>query len=484
MNDVIPFAVIISMTGAALLVAVFSSRVTALSQIPSPALFLLAASVAVDRFPSLGGLSIRADQRIVTVALVVLLFDGGMHIGLTRFRPVAGAVLWLGVAGTFVTAAGLAVATHFLFGFSWRPALLLSTALSPTDPATVFAVLGRREVTGSTGTLLEGEAGANDPVGIALMVSILGATGAGAGTIAHAAGTFGLQLSVGVLVGLAGGWGLRWLLRHLPMPNESLYPLRAVAFALLIYGLATVAHGSGFLAVLLAGIIVGDTHAPYKRETERFVSGLAGLAEIVAFTILGLSLPISTALGHGHVLVALGVTAILALVIRPVLVGAVLIPLRLRIGERAFVLWCGLKGVVPILLGTYLLSENQPDAHRLYAIIYVVVLFSVVVQGGSVPMLARRWQVPMRIVDPEPWAMGMRFRERPEGLHRFVVAAGSPADGVALRDLGLDEGAWVSVVGRGGGMVQVSGSMVLEPGDEVLTITGDPEGTGRVFGPQ
>jgi cell volume regulation protein A len=270
-------------------------------------------------------------------------------------------------------------------------------------------------------------------------------------------------------------------MRHLPMPNEALYPLRAVAFALLVYGVTTLAHGSGFLAVLLAGIMVGDIHAPYKRETERFVSGLASLAEIVAFTILGLSIPLTAAFGHGRALTALGIAAVLALVVRPVLVGLVLTPVRLRRGERAFVLWCGLKGVVPILLGTYVLTEHEPEADHLYSIVFVVVLLSVVVQGGLVPSLAHWWRVPMRVVDPEPWAMGMRFRDRPEGLHRFVVQPGSPADGTALRDLALDEDVWISVVGRRGTMLGVNGATVLRAGDEVLTITSDPGLAEGVF---
>jgi potassium/hydrogen antiporter len=471
MHDVIPFATVVVVASVALLLAVGSSRITAVTQIPSPALFMVVASIAADVFPGLGGLGIEADQRIVTVALVVILFDGGMHIGLSRFRPVAGAVLWLGVAGTFATAAGLAAAAHYAFGFDWRPALLLGTALAPTDPATVFSVLGRREVTGRSGTLLEGEAGANDPVGIALMIAILGTTGGGFDAVAHGAFEFVLQLLVGVAFGVAGGHTLRWLLRHLPMPNEALYPLRTVAFALLLYGVTTAAHGSGFLAVLLAGILVGDTRAPYKREIEHFAAGLASLAEIVAFTLLGLSIPISSAFDHSGT--AIGLAALLVLVVRPVLVGLVLVPVRLRRGERAFVLWAGLKGVVPILLGTYVVAEGVEDAHRLYAVIFVVVLVSVVVQGGLVPTLARHWHVPMRVVEPEPWAMGMRFRDQPEGLHRYIVERGSPADGATLRDLPMDEDVWVSIVSRGGRMVQVRGGTTLAAGDEVLALASD-----------
>jgi cell volume regulation protein A len=480
-HDVAPFALVVAVCALALLVAAGSSRISEWLRIPTPAIFLVAASLAADAFPHLGSLSIRADQRIVTVALVLILFDGGMHIGMRRFRPVAGGVVWLGVAGTFVTGGAIALLAHGVCGFDWRGALLLGTALAPTDPAVVFSVLGRREISGRTGTLLEGESGANDPVGIALMLAILGTTGAGWGAVAHGTGEFALQMVLGIAFGVAGGLGLRWLLQHMPLPNEALYSLRAVAVALLVYGVATLAHGSGFLAVLLAGILVGDTRAPYKREIERFASAASSLGEIVAFTVLGLSIPISEAFGHGHGWTGLALAGLLILVVRPLFVGLVLAPIRLRRGERAFVLWAGLKGAVPILLGTYVLADGVDGADRIYSVIFVVVLISVVVQGGLVPTFARLWSVRMRVVEPEPWALGMRFRDEPEGLHRFEVEAGSPADGSSIADLPLDEDVWISMVSRAGRLVQVRGSTELEAGDEVLALAADDALVARLF---
>jgi cell volume regulation protein A len=480
-HDVVPFALAVTVASLALLAAVGSSRISEWVRIPTPAIFLVAASICADFVPALGSLSIRADQRIVTVALVLILFDGGMHIGLARFRPVAGGVVWLGVAGTFVTAGVLAVLAHALFDFGWRAALLVGTALAPTDPAVVFSVLGRREVVGRTGTLLEGESGANDPVGIALMLAILGTSGVGWGAVTHGATEFVVQMVLGIAFGIAGGLGLRWLLQHLPLPNEALYPLRTVAFALLVYGVTTLAHGSGFLAVLLTGILVGDTRAPYKREIERFASAAGSLGEIIAFTVLGLSIPISEVFGHGRAWTGLALAALLILLVRPVFVGLLIVPLRLRRGERAFVLWAGLKGAVPILLGTYVVAEGVAGADRIYAVIFVVVLVSVGVQGGLVPTFARWWHVRMRVVEPEPWALGMRFRDEPEGLHRFVVARGSAADGSTIADLPLEEDVWVSMVSREGRLVQVRGTTTLRAGDEVLALASDRSVIARLF---
>ncbi|HEX3680788.1 MAG TPA: cation:proton antiporter, partial [Galbitalea sp.] len=282
-----PLAFAILGVSAAVLAAVFSNRLSAIIRVPAPALFLVVAAVAAKLFPSLGSLSGETDISIVTIALVFILFDGGMHIGWRRFRASLGAVTWLGIAGTVVTAAAIAAAAHLLFGIDLRLALLLGAALSPTDPAIVFSVLGRREVAGRTGTILEGESGANDPVGIALMLTLLAVTGTGSGAVLGGLAQFGLQLVVGAAVGILGGLLLGKLMRHLALPNEALYSVRTIAVAGLIYAAATLLHGSGFLAVLLAGVLVGDTHAPFKREIRQFSAGIASLAEIAAFSILG-----------------------------------------------------------------------------------------------------------------------------------------------------------------------------------------------------
>jgi cell volume regulation protein A len=401
-HDVAPFGVILLLTGAALLVAVGSNRLAGRIGIPAPALFLIVAAAASDLAPRLGDLSIKVDQRIVTVALVVILFDGGMHIGWQRMRPAATAVLWLGVTGTVVTAGAMALAAHHLFGFGWRTALLLGTALAPTDPAVVFSVLGRRELSGRTGVLLEGESGANDPVGIALMVSVLAASGTGWSAFGGGVGRFAVQMSVGAAVGVAGGWLLRQAMRRIRLPSEALYPLQTLALALVIYGAAAALDGSGFLAVFVAGILVGDERTRHRRDIERFAGALASLSEIVAFVVLGLSVSLESVFDGSRVWTGLGLAALLVLVVRPVLVGLVLAPVRMTQGERAFVLWCGLKGAVPILLGTYVLSGHVAGGERVYDVIFVVVFVSVVVQGGLVPVAERltRQGIRRRRADP------------------------------------------------------------------------------------
>jgi potassium/hydrogen antiporter len=232
MSDVEHFALLVLVVGAAIIAAVLLNRISERIRIPAPAILLVTAAVASDVIPALGELSVTTVQRIVSVALAVILFDGGMHIGWQRFRAAAGPVVWVGVAGTFVTAAALAILAHVLFGLDWRASLLVGTALAPTDPAVVFSVLGRREVAGRSGTILEGEAGANDPVGIALLASLLAAGPAlGLDAVGGIAGEFLLQLAVGGVVGVAGGGLLVRFMRRVPLPSEGLYPLGVLAGA-------------------------------------------------------------------------------------------------------------------------------------------------------------------------------------------------------------------------------------------------------------
>jgi cell volume regulation protein A len=388
------FGLIVLIVAGGFAVAVALSKLTDRFPVPGPAIFLLAAAIASDIFPGLT-LPIRSVERIGVVALVVILFDGGMEVGLRRFRSAVVEITLLGLLGTFATAGLIAVAAHEFFDFGWTAAGILGAALAPTDPAVMFSVLGRREIGGRSGTILEGESGANDPVGIALMIGMLEFATHADASFAVVVEEFVIQMSVGLAIGIAGAMLLLPLVRRASLPSEALYPIGTLAAAGVIYGTASVAHGSGFLAVFVAGLFFGDARAPYKSRIVRFHKSLASLAEIVVFAALGLTIELSH-LGEENIWVdGLLLALILAFVARPVVVGPLLLPARLRWGERLFVMWGGLKGAVPILLGTLVVLEDIPDARRIYEIVFVVVAFSVIVQGTSIPLVARRLGVPI-----------------------------------------------------------------------------------------
>jgi cell volume regulation protein A len=288
----------------------------------------------------------------------------------------------------------MALFAHWALGFDWTSAGLLGAAIAPTDPAVMFSVLGDRDVAGRTGTILKGESGANDPVGIALMIGMIELATHADASFWIVVREFVLEMSIGLAVGAAGGLLILQAIKRVSLPSPGLYTLRGLAGAGIVYGVASVAHGSGFLAVFVAGLVVGDVRAPFRAEIGIFQEALSSLAEIVVFGVLGLTITISSVAGDvwGDGLL---LAAVLALLVRPLVVATLLAPARLRHGERAFVAWGGLKGAVPILLAAFAVQRDIPVANRIFELVFVVVLASVLVQGTTIPFAARRLGIRM-----------------------------------------------------------------------------------------
>jgi cell volume regulation protein A len=267
---------------------------------------------------------------------------------------------------------------------------------------------------------------------------------------------FAVEMTLGLVVGVAGALLLLPVMRHVRLTGPALYPIRVVAGAGIIYGLTAVVGGSGFLAAFVAGIVLGDAAAPRKGEIEGFLSSLAGLAEIAAFVALGLTVALGDLESGGTWTDGVVLALVLAFVARPLAILPLLLPARLTWGERVFIAWAGLKGAVPILLGALALLSDVDDASQLYGIVFIVVLFSVVVQGASVPMVASRLRIPFRRVD----------HDLAEVLE-FVVRDDAFASGRRLAELPLGERAWVGVLIRDERPQAITDSVVLVPGDRV-----------------
>jgi cell volume regulation protein A len=396
MTEITDFAGVLLIVTGAFALAVLSTTLSARLPVPAPGIFLIAAAAVSDLWPHIyENVPIVTVERVAVVALIVILFNGGMEIGWRRFRGAGGAILSLGVLGTFATAGIVAGFAHYALGFGWMFSGLVGAALSPTDPAVMFSVLGRREIAGRSGTTLEGEAGVNDPAGIALMLGMIELATHEDATGWVIVREFVVEMGIGTAAGIAGGLMLLPLLRRLHLPSESFYPVLALALAGTLYSAGALAHGSGFLAVFVAGLILGDARLPYKGEIERFHASLATLAEIVVFVALGLTISISSLSGRTW-LEGIALAAVVALVARPLVVAAALSASRLRRSERAFIAWSGLKGAVPILLAAFAVLGGVRGGDRLYGLVFVVVLISVLGQGTLVPLAARTLGIPIR----------------------------------------------------------------------------------------
>jgi potassium/hydrogen antiporter len=456
-DEIGDFGTAILVLSTVVFAALVGMRLADRLSLPHAAVFLVGAVVLAELSSGVERLlSIRDVERIAVVGLIVILFNGGLHIGLNRFRRAVGPILALGVVGTFATAGIVALAARYLLGFSWIEAGLVGAALAPTDPAVTFSIFGAREVRGRSGTILEGEAGMNDPVGIALMIGMIELANSDDGSLALVAEEFAIEMTLGLVVGIAGALLLLPVMRHVRLAGPALYPIRVLAGAGMIYGLAAVLEGSGFLAVFVAGVVLGDAAAPRKGEIEGFHASLAGLAEIAAFIALGLSIALSD-LGALDVWGdAFALAFVVALLARPLAVLPLLLPAKLTWGERLFIVWGGLKGAVPILLGALAVLANVDGAARIYGIVFVVVLCSVVVQGGTVPFVAGRLRIPFRRID----------HDLAEVLE-YVVRDDAFANGTRIGALPLGERAWVGVLIRDGRPHTVDDDTILVPGDRV-----------------
>jgi cell volume regulation protein A len=263
MTEISDFAGILLVVTAGFAFAVLSTKLTERVPVPAPALFLLGAAAVSDVWPGVyAAVPIRTVERVAVVALIVILFNGGIEIGWRRFRASAAPILSLGVLGTFATAGLATLAARYGLGFDWILAGIVGAAVAPTDPAVMFSVLGRREIGGRSGSTLEGEAGVNDPAGIALMLGMIELATHPAASFWVVVREFAVEMSIGVALGLGGVLVLIPALRKLRLQSEGLYPVLALVLAGALYAVTSVAHGSGLLAVFIAGLFLGDARTP------------------------------------------------------------------------------------------------------------------------------------------------------------------------------------------------------------------------------
>ena len=385
-----PFGVAVAVVSAAVLAALVFRRAAERLRIPAPAVFLVAAAVASDVSDQLrGALSPREVGWIASAALIVILFDGGVSLGWSRVRPLVGVVATLGIGATMVAAAVIAVAAHVVAGLAWPTAAVLAVALAPTDPAVVFSVIGEGRLADRPKTILEAESGANDPIAIALMAGVIAADVNGSAWLPTVGTTLARELAIGLAVGIVGAWLARVPLRHLTEPRETLQPIVALSAAGLVFGVAAALHGSGFLAVFAAGLLLGDADVQVGEDVRAFHSELASLAEVVVFVALGLTVHLAS-LGTTALVDGIALTAVLLTLARLPAVILLLAPTPVPRGERLFLAWAGLRGAVPILLASLALVAGVQDARRVYGLVFVVVAASVLVQGATLPALASR----------------------------------------------------------------------------------------------
>ncbi len=454
---------------AVLLSAIIAARVAHGIGLPSLLMFL-GLGVALGE----AGLGVRFDsadvaQALGLSALVLILAEGGLTTSLAHARRAAPAALSLATAGVAVSVGVVAAAAHWLLVLDWRDALLLGAVLAPTDSAAVFAVLRKLPLPPELSVTLEAESGLNDPSAV-LVVTLL----SGTGLIWHGPaplvviGEIGYQLAAGAAIGLAAGLLGAVALRRAALPASGLYPLAILALIVASYGAASLAHASGFLAVYLSALVLGNARLPHGPATRGFAEGVAWLAQIGLFVMLGLL--VSPARLPAQTLPALVIGLVLMIVARPLAVIASTTPLRVPWRRQAFLSWAGLRGAVPIVLATIPLSARAPGAAVLFDIVFIVVAMTTMLQGPTLPWAARRTGV---IAPAEPLDIGVEAAPL-EALHADLLQAQIPPQsrlhGVEIFELRLPAEANLALIVRGGRGFVPDQTTRLQAGDRLLIV--------------
>ena len=405
-------------------------------------------------------------RTIGIVALSLILFEGGLAAGWGEIRPVLGSSISLAILGTLATAVIAGAAAAELFNVPLVEGMLLGSILASTDGAAVFAVLRGSTLRRRLARTLEGEAGMNDPVAVVLVLGFISwATTPDYGPTDLAL-SFVRQLGIGAGVGAAIAAAAVITLQHVRLPSAGLYPVASLAFAALAYGIADVAHGSGFLAVYITGLAIGSSPSPGQRTIATFHDGLAWVAQLTLFLVLGL-LVAPKQLGAVAVK-GTTLALIVAVLARPVATWLSTIFAGFTLPERVVLGWAGLRGAVPVVLATFPVIDHVSHSPEYFNIIFFAVVVSTVVQGTTIEPLARRLGVTTsEAAMPAPLIESSAIRRLGAEVVEFVVKPRHAAAGRRVRELGLPREALLNLIIRDGEALPPRGSTRVEPGDHL-----------------
>jgi cell volume regulation protein A len=463
--------------GSVVLVSIIASRLAARVGLPSLLLFLGLGVLLGEDVIGISFDDARLAQALGTSALAVILIEGGLTTRWSDIRRSLAPAGLLASLGVGISTAITAIGAHFLIHVSWQLSLLLGATVSSTDAAAVFSVLRVLPLVKRTAGLLEAESGLNDAPSV-ILVLLLSETPfhLSAGTLIwHLA----YELAVGAVIGIVIGRLGTITVPRLALPASGLYPLAIFALCLVAFAAAGAAHASAFLAAYVAALILANAGLPHRAATRSFAEGLAQLAQIGLFVLLGLLVTPSEL--PAQIVPAIVVGLVLLLVARPVGVLASLSPFRVPLAEQAFVAWAGLRGAVPIVLTTFAMVSDVPGSGRLLNIVFLLVVIFTVVQGPTLAPLARRLKL-----SPEDAAREIVVESAPLDLHDAeLLAMNIPAQSylcsLSIIEIRLPKPSVITMIVRDSRSFVPDSTTLIRPGDEILIVTtrGKREATER-----
>jgi cell volume regulation protein A len=453
--------------GALLAAGLLASLVAGRLRVPSLLLFLGVGMLAgSDGFGWLDFSDYQLAQTVGIIALALILYEGGLASGWQEIRPVFVPAFSLATVGTLITAIIVGLGASLLFDMSLLQGLLIGAIVSSTDGAAIFAVLRGSTLRRRLARTLEGEAGMNDPVAVLLVTGFISWIQQPDYSALDMLFAIAEELVIGGAVGIAVGWVAVRMLRQVSLASAGLYPVASLAFAAVAFGGADVLHGSGFLAVYLAGLVIGSSATPARRTITTFHDGLAWVAQLGMFLVLGL-LVYPSDFG-GVWLEGIILALVLVFIARPIATFASTVGMGFSMNERIALGWAGLRGAVPVVLATFPVIEGIEGAREFFDIVFFAVLVSTLLQGTTFEWLSARLRVTTNeAAIPTPFTDPTTARRMGAEIAEFPVASSDAVAGRLVRELGLPREALLNVIIRGEQAIPPRGSTRIEAGDRL-----------------
>ena len=463
---------LILLSGVMLLLGIASSKLSARIGVPVLVLFLLLGMLAGSE--GIGGIAFEnysLAHGIGSIALALILFDGGLSTPLSAVRLCWRPSLVLATAGVLLTALFTAAASSWILGISLLEGMLIGSIVGSTDAAAVFAVLrtGGVELPPRLGSTLEIESGSNDPMAIFLTVGCIQILTNQIDLGPAVLWLFVSQMAIGSVVGVLFGFIAVNVVNRINLDAAGLYPVLITAFCLLAFGLTAWLGGSGFLAVYLAGIVIGNNRLVFQHGIRVYHDALAWLSQIIMFIVLGLLSFPSRLFDVAWQGLAIG--AVLILIARPVAVFLCLLTARFNSREKLFLSWVGLKGAVPITLATFPLLLGVDRASLIFDIVFFVVVLSAIIQGWSLPTVAQWLGVNAPRQSAPPVTLELSSLRHVEGdIVDYTVSENSRAAGRLVRDLALPDGVVIALIARDQQIIPPQGNTLIRAGDHIIVV--------------
>ncbi|MGN6613105.1 MAG: potassium/proton antiporter [Angustibacter sp.] len=453
------------------LVAIAAVRLSLTSGLPSLLLYL-----GLGLGLGEAGLGVRFDSEELTQvlgysALVLILAEGGLTTRWTTLRTAMAPAAVLSTIGVVVSVVVVAVASHLLLDLPWTVALLVGAVLSSTDAAAVFSVLRRVPIHPRIAGVLEAESGMNDAP-VVLLVVVLADQAKGDHEPAAwytLVGIAAFELALGAAVGLAVGFAGAWALRRLQLPSSALSSLAVIALAIAAYAAGATLHGSGFLAVYVAGLVLGNAGVPHRVAVRGFAQSLGWLAQIGLFVLLGLLAAPSRL--HEQLLAALALGVVLLVVARPLSVIVSMTPFGVPWRQQAFLSWAGLRGAVPVVLATVPVTVGVPGTEWLFDLVFVLVVVFTLVQAPTLPFMARRLGVAHELDSRDLDVESAPLEQLGAEVMQVRVGHDSRLHGLEVFELRLPKGANITLIVREGKSFVPTDRTALRRDDQLLVVT-------------